>query len=167
MEYHSAIERNVTCYNMLLLFSCQVASDSLWSYGLQHAKLPCSPPSSRACPSSCPLNQWWHPTISSSVTLFSFCFQSFPALGSFPMSQLFASGGQSISLQPMGVFSPWVLKSLLQHHSSKASILQRSAFFYSPALTSIHDSWEDHSFDYMDLCQQKWCRCFCHCLGLL
>ena len=71
-------------------------SDMTWqSHGLQYAKLPCPSPSPRVCPSSCPLHQWCHPTISPSVTLFSFCLQSFPATRSFPMSQLFASGGQS------------------------------------------------------------------------
>ena len=69
----------------------------------------CPSPSPRVCPSSCPLNQWCHPTISSSVALFSFCLQSFPASGSFPMSQQFTSGGQSIgapataSVLPMNI----------------------------------------------------------------
>ena len=66
------------------------------SHGLQHARLPCPSPSAGICPSSHPLNRWCHPTISSSVTLFSFCLQSFPASGSFPMNQLFTSGGQRI-----------------------------------------------------------------------
>ena len=83
-------------FNMLLLFSCSVVSDSLWPHGLQHARLPCSSPSPRACSNSCPSSRWCHPTISSSVIPFSSCLQSFPASGSFPMSQLFASGGQSI-----------------------------------------------------------------------
>ena len=76
---------------------CSVAKSclTLRSHGLQYAKLPCPSPSPRVCPSSCPLHQWCHPTISPSVTLFSFCLQSFPATRSFPMSQLFASGGQS------------------------------------------------------------------------
>ena len=65
-------------------------------HGLQHARLPCPSPCPVVCPSSCPLNQWCHPTISSSVTPFSFCLQSFPASGSLPVSQLFISGGQSI-----------------------------------------------------------------------
>ena len=60
------------------------------------ARLPCPSPSPRVCSNSCPLRQWWHPTISSSVIPFSSCLQSFPASGSFPMSQFFASGGQSI-----------------------------------------------------------------------
>ena len=80
---------------MLLLFSCSVVSDSLWPHGLQHARLPCSSPSPRACSNSRPLSLLYHPNILSSVIPFS-CLQSFPASGSFLMSQLFASGGQSI-----------------------------------------------------------------------
>ena len=81
-------------YIYLLLFSRSVVSESLQPHVLQHTRLPCPSPSPRACPSSCPLNQWCHSTISSSVTLL-FCLQSFPASGSLPMSQLFTSGGQS------------------------------------------------------------------------
>ena len=77
------------------LFSHPVMSDSLRPHGLQHARPPCPSPSPGVCPSSCPLHQWYHPAISSSVTLF-FCLQSFPASGSLPMSQLIASGDQSI-----------------------------------------------------------------------
>ena len=77
-------------------FSHSVVSDSLQLHGLQHARLPCPSPSPRTCSNSCPSSQWWHPTISSSVVPFSSCLQSFPASGSFQMSQLFASGGQSI-----------------------------------------------------------------------
>ena len=79
---------------MLLLFSCQVMSSSSRPHGLQHARPPCPSPSPRVCPSLCTLNWWYHPTTSSSVTLF-FCLQSFPASGSFPVSRLFASAGQS------------------------------------------------------------------------
>ena len=82
---------------MLLLFSCQVVSDSLELHGLQHARTSCPSPSPGVCPSSCLLNRWCHPTISSSVPL-SYCLQSFPAPGSFPVSQFFASGGQSIGV---------------------------------------------------------------------
>ena len=71
-------------------------SDSLWSRGLQHARLLCPSLSPRVCSNWCPLSQWCHPTISSSVTPFSTCPQFFPASGSFPMSQLFTSGGQGI-----------------------------------------------------------------------
>ena len=80
----------------LLLFSCSVVSDYLWSCGLQHARLPCPSPSPRACSNSCSLTQWCHPTISCSAIPFSSCLQSFPISGSILMSQLFASGGQSI-----------------------------------------------------------------------
>ena len=115
----------------------------------QHARPPCPSPTPGVHPNPCPLSQWCHPTISSFVTPFSFCPQSFPASGSFQMSQLFASGSQSTgvsastSVLPMNAkdWSPlgwtgWISlqskglsKSLLQHHSSKASILQCSAFF--------------------------------------
>ena len=77
-------------------FSLSVLSDSLRPHGLQHNRLPCLSPSPRACSNSCPLSQCCLPTISSSVTPFSCCLPSFPASGSFLMSWLFASGGQSI-----------------------------------------------------------------------
>ena len=70
-------------------------SDSFWPHGLQHSWLPCPPLCPRVCSNSCPLSRWCHLTISSSVVPFSSHLQSFPALGSFPMSQLFTSGGQS------------------------------------------------------------------------
>ena len=76
-------------------FSRSVVSDSLRSHGLQHARPPCPSPTPGVYSNSCPLSQWYHPTISSSVIPFS-CLQSFPASGSFPMSQFFLSGGQSI-----------------------------------------------------------------------
>ena len=79
-------------------FSHSVVSDSLWPHELQHARPPCPTPASRAHPNSCPLNWRCHPTISSSVIPFFSCPQSFPASGSFQMSQLFTSGGQSIGL---------------------------------------------------------------------
>ena len=123
-------------------------SDSLEPHGLQHSRPPCPSPTPRAYSNSCPLSWWCHPTISSSVIPFSSCLQSFPASGSFQMSQFFASGGQSIEISASapvlamnsGLISfrmDWLdllavqrtLKSLLQHHSSKASVLQHSAFF--------------------------------------
>ena len=79
-------------------FSRSVVSDSLWSHGLQHARLPCPSPTLGACSNSCPSSRWCHPTISSSVVPFSSCLQSFPPSGSFLMSQFFASGGQSIGV---------------------------------------------------------------------
>ena len=132
----------------VVVFSHRVTSDSLWPHGLQYARPPCLSPSPGVCPTSCPLNWWCHPTVSSSVTLFSFCLQSFSASGSFPMSQFFATGGQSIgasasaSALPMNIqdwfplgWTGWNslqskrLSSLFQLHSSKISILQHSAFF--------------------------------------
>ena len=129
--------------------SCSVVSDSLQPHGLQHTRLLCPSPTPRAYPNSCPLSQWCHPIISSSVVPFSSWPQSFPASGSFPMNQLFTSDSQSIgvsastSILPMNTqdWSPlgWTtlislavqgtLKSLLQHRSSKAPILQHSPFF--------------------------------------
>ena len=79
-------------------FSRSVVSDSLWPHELQHTRLPCPLPTPRVYPNSCPLSWWSHPTISSSVAPFSSCPQSLPASGSFPMSQLFAWGGQSIGI---------------------------------------------------------------------
>ena len=129
---------------LLLLFSCSVVSDSLWPHGLQHARLPRPSLTYRVCSNSCSLSQWCHPTISSSVTPFFSCPQSFPASESFSVSQLFISGGQNIGASPSNEYSglissriDWfdllavqgILRSLLQHHSSKASILWHSAFF--------------------------------------
>ena len=79
-------------------FSCSVMSDSLWPHGLQHNRPPCPSPTPGACSNSCPLSQWYHPTISSSVVPFSSCLQSFPASWSFPKSWFFSSGDQSIEV---------------------------------------------------------------------
>ena len=79
-------------------FSCSVVSNSLRPHGLQHSRPPCSSPTPEACSNSCPLSRWCHPTISSSVVPFSSHLQSFPGSGSFPRSQFFASGGQSIGV---------------------------------------------------------------------
>ena len=87
-------------------FSCSAVSDSLWPHGLQHARPPCPSPTPGAYSNSCPLSLWWHPTISSSVIPFSSCPQSFPASGSFPMSQLSASGGQSIGASALASVLP-------------------------------------------------------------
>ena len=81
---------------MLLLFSRYVMSNSLWPHELQHSRLPFPSLFPRVCPNSCPLSQWYHPSISSSVIPFSSYLQSFPASGSFPVSQFFTSGGQSV-----------------------------------------------------------------------
>ena len=84
------------CSNAISLFNLSVMSDSLRPHGPQHDRLLCPLPSLGVCPNSCPLSRWCHPTISSSVVPFSSCLLSFPASGSFPVSQLFISGGQSI-----------------------------------------------------------------------
>ena len=130
-------------------FSHPAVSNSLQPHGLQHIRLPYPSPIPGACSNSCPLSWWCHPTISSSVIPFSSFLQSFPASGSFPMSQFFTSGGQSIgtsasaSVLPMNIQdwfplgltglislqSKGLLKSLLQHHSSKVSILRLSILF--------------------------------------
>ena len=128
-------------------FSCSVLFDSLWPHGLQHARLPCPSPTLGACSNSCP-SSWWYPLMISSPVPFSSCFQHIPASGSSPMSQFFASDDQSTgvsasaSVLPMNI-QDWFplrltglislqskrLSSLLQHNSSKASILQHSVFF--------------------------------------
>ena len=100
--------RSYVYYTPLLLFSHQSClTNSLWPHGLQHARLPCPSPSHWACSNSCPLSWWCHPTISFSVIPFSSCLQSFPTSGSFPVSCLFTSGGQSIgasvSVFPMNI----------------------------------------------------------------
>ena len=125
-------------------FSCSVMSDSLWPHESQHARPLCPSPTPGVYSNLCASSWWCHPAISSSVVPFSSCPQSLPASESFPMSQLFAWGGQSIgvsaSAENPGLVSfrmDWLdllavqgtLKSLLQHHSSKSSILRCSAFF--------------------------------------
>ena len=161
----------INAYSFILLsvqFSSvhSVMSNSLWLHGLQHTGLPCPSSTPGAYWNSCPLSQWCHPTISSSVILFSSDLQSFPASVSFPMSQFFPSGGQSIgvsssaSVLPMNIqdwfplgWTGWIsLQSkglprifssttFQKHHSSVLS------FLYSPTLTSIHDYWKNHSLD--------------------
>ena len=132
-------------------------SDSLQPHGLQHARFPCPSPSPAVCSDSHPLSRWCYLTISSSAALFSFCLQSFPASGSFPMSQLFASGSQRIGASasasvlhmniqgwfPLGLTGLMslqvkeTLKSFLQHRNSNASFLWCSAFFLSFFFSSL------------------------------
>ena len=143
-----------------------VMSNSLRPHGLQYPRPPCPSPTPRIYPNSCPLSQWCHPTISSSVIPFSSCLQSFPGSGSFQMSHLFASGGQSMGvsastsvlpmntqdLPPLG----WTgLISLLSKNSQEPSPTPQfksiNCFFlsllYGSTVTSIHDYWKNHSFD--------------------
>ena len=147
-------------------------SNSLWSHGLQHARLPDPSPSPGACSNSCPLNRWCHPTILSSVVPFSFFPQSFPSLGSFLMSWFFTSGGPSIggsasaSVLPMNIqdWFPLGLTDLISLQSKRLSsvfsntTVQKHQFFSAQPTfrsTSIHDYWKNHIFAYTDLCQQS------------
>ena len=87
-------------------FSASAVSDSLWLHEPQHARPPCPSPTPRVHPNPCPSSQWCHSTITSSAVPFSSCPQSFPASGSFQMSQLFASGGQSIGVSALASVLP-------------------------------------------------------------
>ena len=111
-------------------FSCSVMSDSLHPRWLQHARLPCPSPTPRACSNSCPSSEWCHPTISSSVVPFPSCLQSFPASGSFPKSQFFVSGGQSIGVSASALVLPMNIQDLfplgltgLSHYKNSRSII--------------------------------------------
>ena len=154
--------------------SRSVMSDSLWPHGLQHSRLPCPSPTPGACSNSCPVSRWCHPTISSSVALFSSCPQFFPASGPFPMSQLFASGGQSIGVSasapvlPMNIqdwfplgWTGWISllsKGLSRVFSNKSINSSALSFLHRPTLTSIPDHWKNHSLDRrtFSLWQKAW-----------
>ena len=156
---------------MSVQFSRSVMSNSLRQHELQHARPPCLSPTPRIHPNSCPSSQWYHPAISSSVIPVSSCPQSLPASESFPMSQLFTWGGQSIGvsalvsvlLKNIQDWSPlewtgWISlqsKGLSRVFSSKSINSSVLSFVYSPTLTSIHNYLKNQSFDYMDLCWQK------------
>ena len=154
------------CSVQSVQFSHSVMSDSLQPHEFQYARLPCPSPTPRVYSNSYPSRWWCDPTISSSVIPFSSHLQSFPASGSFPVSQLFASGGQSIrvspstsvlsmntqdwsplgwtgwiSLQSKGLSRVFSNTTVQKHHSSAFSLL------YCPTLTSIHDYWKNHSLD--------------------
>ena len=144
-------------------------SDSLQTHGLQCSRPPCPSPTPGAYSNSCPSwYPWWcHPTISSCVVPFSSCLQSCPALGSFPVSQLFVSGGQSIrvsaweSILPMNIqdwfplgFTGWSSlqsKGLSQESSPTPQFKNNNSsvlsFLYSPTFTSIYDYWKNHISD--------------------
>ena len=144
-------------------------SDSLRPHESQHTRPPCPSPTARVHSNSCASSQWCHPTISSSVIRFSSCPQSFPASGSFPMSQLFAWGGQSIGVSASASFltmntqdwSPlgwtgWIsLQSKgLSRVFSNTTVQKHQFFGTQPSsqsihdlLTSIHDHWKNHSLD--------------------
>ena len=147
-------------------FSRSVVFDSLRPRGLQQARPPCPSPTPGVYSNSCPLSRWRHPTISSSVIPFFSCLHSLPASGSFKWvgssHQVAKVLEFNFSISPSNEYSglisfsmDWLdllavqgpLKSLLQHHTSKASILRRSVLFYSLTLTSIHDHWKNHILD--------------------
>ena len=157
-----------------MLFSHSVMPNSLQPHGLQHARLPCPSRSLRVCSKSYPLSQRCYLNISSSATLFSFCFHSFPASGSFPMSQLFPSGGQRIgasasaSVLPMNIqdWFPLGWTGLISLQSkglsrvfSSTKVQKHKFFSIQPFLWSsshIHTGLlENHNFNYMDLGQQS------------
>ena len=149
---------------VLSQFSCSVMPGFLWPHGLQDSRLLRPSATPRAYSNSCP-SSWCHPTISSSVVPFS-CLQSFPASGSFQMSWLSLSGGQSIeasasaSVLPMNI-QGWIPLGLTGWISLQSKGLSRdlpnttvqkhqhfsTQLFYGPTLTSTHDYWKNHSFD--------------------
>ena len=160
----------------LLLFSCSVMSDSLWPHGLQHTRLPCPSLSSTDWSHSCPLSQWCHPTVSSSVARFSSYPQSFPESGSFPVSQLFPSGGQSTgasasaSVLPMNTQSSFLLVltdliSLLSKGLSgvfSGTTLWKHQFFGAqPSFSRPYMTMGFHKFP--NTCFYFFCRSFCVC----
>ena len=157
-----------------LLLIHSAVSDSLWLHGLQHPKLPCSSPSPRVCSNSCPLSQWCHPTILSSLLLpsifpsirvfsneLALCIR-WPKYWRFSFSFSFSIGASDEYSGLISFRIDWfhllavqgTIKSLLQHCNSKASILWQSAFFMVQ-LISVHDYWRNQSFDYMNLCLQS------------
>ena len=162
----------------------RVMSDSLWPHDLQHTRLPCPSLSPGACSNACPLSWWCCPTISSSASPFSFYLQSFPASGSFPVSHLFPSGGQSVTAStsvlpvniqgwfPLGLTSLTSLKSKgLSRIFSNTTVQKHKFFSIQLSLWSnshIHtwllekpELWLDRPL------LAKWCLCFLmHCLGL-
>ena len=147
-------------------FSHSVVSDSLQLHEMPHARPPCPSPTPRVYSDSCPLSQWCHPTISSSVVPFSSRLQSFPASGSFQMSLFFTSGGQnngtstSAPVLPMNI-QGWFPLGLTGWISSQSKGLSKVSptpqfksinslelsFLFIDQLTSTHDYWKNHSFD--------------------
>ena len=158
------------------LLSRSVMPDALWPHGLQHARLPCSLPSPGVCSNSCPLSQGCHPAISSSVISFSSCLQSSPPSGSFPVSRLFTSSGQSIGASasvsvlsmstqvwfPLGMAGLILQSRSLQHHSSKSPILWCSAFFMVQLSHPYMTTGKTIVLTNGPLLA-KWCLCFLIC----
>ena len=152
------------CVCVCVCVNHSVMSNSLWPHGLQHTRLSCPSPTPKVCSNSYPLSQWCHPAVSSSIIPFSSCLQSFPASESFPMSQLFTLGSQSIgapasaSVLPMNI-QGWFPLGWTDLISLQSKMLSSPApqfesinslvlsFLYSPTLTAIHDHWKNHSLD--------------------
>ena len=151
---------------MYVQFSHSIVSDSLRPHELQHARTPCPSTTPQVYSNSCPSSWWCHPAISSSVIRFSSCPQSLPASESFPMSQLFEWGGQSIgvsasaSVLPMNTQDWSPLEGLVGSPCSPRDSQESSpipqfksinslvlSFLHRPTLTSIHDHWKNHSLD--------------------
>ena len=158
----------------LVQFSRSVVSDSLWPHEPQHARPPCPSPTPGVYSNSRPLSQWYHPIMSSSVIPFSSCPQSFPASGSFLMSQLFSSGGQSIGVSVSASGLPmntqdwfplgWTGQISLQSKGLSRVFFNTTveninslalSFLYSQTLTPTHDYWKNRSLDETDLCWQS------------
>ena len=154
------------CYFSSVQFSRSVVSDSLPPHESQHIRPPCPSPTPGVHSNSCPLSLWHHPAITSSVLPFSSSPQSLPASGSFPMSQLFASGSQSIGVSASASVLPtntqdwsplewtgWIsLKTKGISRAFSNTTVQKHqflvlSFLHSPTLTSIHDHWKNHSLD--------------------
>ena len=149
-------------------------SDSLWPHELQHTRLLCPPLSPRVCSDSCLLGWWCYLTISSFVTPFSFYILSFLTSRSFPLSQLLASGGQTVgvsasaSVLPMNIqgWFPVGLTALISLQSKGLSRVFSSTTFKSinsmalrvlcgPTVISVNDYWKNHNFEYVDICWQS------------
>ena len=148
-------------------------SDSWWPHGQQHARLLCLPLSPGVFSNSCPLSWWCYLSTSSSLAPFSSCLQSFPASGSFPMSQFIRwpkYWSFSFSISPSNEYSElisfridWFDLLIVQRDSQESSPTSQfksinslaSSHLYGPTLTSTHDYWKNHSFDYTDLNQQS------------
>ena len=142
-------------------FSCSVVSDSLRPHELQHARPPCPSPTPGVHSDSRPSSRWCHSAISSSVISFSSCPQSLPASESFPMSQLFAWGGQSTGVSALASFLPKNSQGWSSEWTGSPRDSQESSptpqfksinslalkFLHSPTLASIHDHWKNHSLD--------------------
>ena len=162
----------------------------VWLFAIpwtQHARFPCLSSSPGVCSNSCPLSWWCHPTIASSVVPFSSCLQSFPASGSFLVSRLCIRWSKywsfSFSISPLHEYSGLISfrtdHTLGSPRDSKESsptpqfesitsfLFLSLSFLYGPTLTSTHDYWKNHSFDYTDLCWQTNVSGFLICcLGL-